>query len=230
MLPAKESDIISMFNRISPTYDKVNRILSFGCDIPWRKKLIRQIPAHCSDILDVATGTGDILIEAQKKRNFRKCIGLDPAENMLEIARIKARSAGKEIDFVLGNALHLPFDTESFDAVTIGFGIRNVRDPLKGLKEFYRVLREKGRLLILEFSLPKNIVIKKGYLFYLRHFLPKIGAAVSEDSVAYTYLNKTIETFPSGKEFLQLMETAGFRTFRAIPLTFGVVTLYLGEK
>ncbi len=231
-MPSKEP-ITEMFNHISSTYDKVNSILSLGLHNRWKKKLIDGVPRHKNLIfLDVATGTGDVLIEALKYREIDHAFGVDLAENMLALGQKKAasNSFAHRSTFEVADAMQLPYDTDLFDCTCISFGIRNVSDPLLGLKEMRRVLKPGGKVLILEFSIPQNPFLKKAHLFYLRHLLPKIGGYVSKSPSSYVYLNKTIESFPYGEAFIGLMKQAGFKNPSATPLSGGIVTLYQALK
>lgn len=230
---SSQQPVTEMFNHISKTYDKVNTILSFGLHNRWKKKLIEALPRQRPlKLLDVATGTGDILIEAIKQREIEQAIGVDLAEKMLLIGREKAKALHLEqrLSFEVADAMQLPFEDFSFDCACISFGIRNVSDPVQGLKEMHRVLKEKGKALILEFSIPKKTLLKKAHFFYLRHLLPKIGGYFSKSPASYIYLNKTIESFPSGDAFLDLMKKAGFTHLAATPLSGGIVTLYQAYK
>ncbi|MCH9025111.1 MAG: bifunctional demethylmenaquinone methyltransferase/2-methoxy-6-polyprenyl-1,4-benzoquinol methylase UbiE [candidate division Zixibacteria bacterium] len=227
-------DVYRMFDRIASRYDLVNRLLSFGQDIRWRKKLAKLLPERQSQsILDLATGTGDVLLSLVKySKNIKYGIGLDMSAKMLAEARRKLPHSvlSENLSLLRGDATSIPCCDSSFDVVTIAFGIRNVTDVKKSLSEMHRVLNNSGKVLILEFSLPPNILIRKLHLFYLRYLLPAIGGLISGDKEAYQYLNRTIETFPYGSEFLKLMDEAGFKSTKAHPLTFGVATIYEGEK
>lgn len=225
--PSRES-VWKMFNRLSPTYDRINRIVSFGQDKRWRKKVAAQLPNQKKlKVLDLATGTGDqALALLESSASIQTLVGIDLAEEMLAIAKRKIPS---RVEFMKADAEKLPFRADFFDATTFSFGIRNVKNPLLSLKEIYRVLKPKGRSLILEFSLPPQ-PIRSFFLFYLRHIMPKIAGLISRNYSAYRYLNQTIETFPSGKEFCLLMKEAGFTRIRTIPMNLGAVTLYIGEK
>jgi demethylmenaquinone methyltransferase/2-methoxy-6-polyprenyl-1,4-benzoquinol methylase len=184
------------------------------------------------DVLDLATGTGDQLITLAATGRLRSGIGIDLAEKMLAIGREKILA--KQLDGMLtlqtGDAGAIPFPDNSFDAVSITFGIRNVSDVPAALRELYRVLRPNGRALILEFSLPRNGFIRRSYLFYFRHILPRLGGLISGDSHAYRYLNQTVETFPYGAAFCSLMKDSGFTSVQATELTFGIATVYSGDK
>ncbi len=223
-----------MFDRIAYRYDLLNRLLSFGQDIRWRNKLARMLPdrPHLK-VLDVATGTGDVILSLfEKNRNVFQAVGVDMSEKMLEIGRRKMHEnhLDKVVEMRLGDAAKLPFEDDQFDAVTIAFGIRNVYDVDQALQEMLRVLKPGGRALILEFSLPAQSLIRNAYLLYFRHVLPKVGGVISGDPYAYQYLNKTVETFPYGDEFCAMMEANGFQNVKARPLTLGVATIYQGDK
>ena len=227
-------DVYRMFDRIARRYDLVNRLLSFGQDIRWRKKLAELLPEKQSQIiLDLATGTGDVLLSLVKySKNIRYGIGLDMSAKMLAEARRKlpGSAISENLSLLRADATNIPCCDNSFDVVTIAFGIRNVTDVKKSLSEMHRVLNDSGKVLILEFSLPPNILIRKPHLFYLRYLLPAIGGLISGDKEAYQYLNTTIESFPYGNDFLKLLDEAGFKNTKAQPLTFGVATIYEGQK
>lgn len=227
MLTPSRQDIWKLFDTISPTYDKINRILSFGMDQRWRKTVGKYLPPKANlSVIDLATGTGDqALALLGSKASIRSIVGIDLSNEMLEIARKKA----PHIQFVRGDAGQIPFPKNSFDAASFSFGIRNVLDPLVSMKDIYRILKPKGRCLILEFSLPPQ-PIRPFFLFYLRHILPTLGGLLSKQKAAYKYLNQTIETFPSGNEFCLLLKEAGFSRIRIVPMALGGVSLYIGEK
>lgn len=225
----ERKDVHLMFDRISGRYDFLNRLLSMRRDVAWRKKLSKLIPDMKSkSLLDLATGTGDILlsISKYKKQKFFG-VGLDMAAEMLSIA---VKKSDKQFSYVRADACYIPFEDKSFDYTTISFGIRNVPDVPKALGEMYRILDDDGRAYILEFSLPQNAIIRSFYLLYFRHILPTVGKIISGDAVAYRYLNQTVETFYYGKEFCKLMENAGFKRVVEHRLTFGVATIYEGFK
>ena len=223
-----------MFDRIARRYDLLNRLLSFGQDVGWRRKLAGFLPeGECLEVLDVATGTADVIISLfQKSRRVFRAVGIDLAERMLEIGRQKIREhqLDRVVKLQIGDAIQLPFPDNRFHVVTIAFGIRNVDDVPRSLKEMYRVLKPGGRALILEFSLPERSVIRNTYLFYFRNILPRIGGIISGDFYAYQYLNQTVETFPYGASFTRMMSEAGFSRVGFKPLTFGVATIYYGDK
>jgi demethylmenaquinone methyltransferase/2-methoxy-6-polyprenyl-1,4-benzoquinol methylase len=227
-------EVWRMFDRIAKRYDILNRLLSFGQDIRWRKK-VGQFLANDENqyILDLATGTGDQLLYLVKKHSrINRAIGTDLAMNMLEIGQtkiIKEKLTGR-ISLQEGSAEQIDFADNIFDAITISFGIRNVVNVSEALSEMYRVLKPSGRVLILEFSIPKNRLMRKVYLMYFRYILPTLGSVISGDGYAYKYLNETVETFPYGDDFCHLLVTAGFQNVFMYPMTFGVATIYVGEK
>jgi len=227
-------EIWKMFDQISSTYDCVNRVMTLGLDQHWRKKMCRFLPQGDQlKLLDCATGTGDQIIAVMEHAGqFSHAVGIDLAENMVAIGvqKIAKKPYASSVEMKVASALEIPFPDHSFDCVTISFGIRNVTDVILALKEFLRVLKPNGRLLILEGTVPRNPFIRAFHLFYLRHFLPRIGGFISKKQSAYRYLNETIETFPNGERFLQLMRTAGFSNPCAHPLTGGIATVYQGEK
>jgi len=229
-----QNQVRQMFNRISPHYDLVNRLLSFGTDVSWRRKMAYFLPGHKDQhLLDLATGTADqILTLFDQTDKVRSGIGMDLAEKMLEIGRkkIERRGLSEVITLKVGDATAIPLGDETFDVVTISFGIRNVTHVAKGIGEMYRVLKPGGRVLVLEFSLPRHQLVRGAYLFYLRHILPHVGAWVSGAPLAYRYLNETIETFPYGEAFCNVLRAEGFKAVEAHPLTFGVATIYRGDK
>ncbi|MDY6953209.1 MAG: bifunctional demethylmenaquinone methyltransferase/2-methoxy-6-polyprenyl-1,4-benzoquinol methylase UbiE [Thermodesulfobacteriota bacterium] len=223
-----------MFNRIAQHYDLLNRVLSFGMDIWWRRKMAGCLPSSRDQrVLDLATATADqLLFLFEKSDKVTSGVGMDLAEKMLEIGRRKIRRRGlsRALRLRLGDAMDIPAEDREFDVVTISFGIRNMSDPAKALAEMYRVLKPGGRVLVLEFSLPRDPFIRAVHLFYLRHVLPQVGSLVSGDGRAYRYLNETIETFPYGDAFCSLLRAAGFSAVQAHPLTFGVATIYQGDR
>ncbi len=223
-----------MFDEISPSYDRLNHILSLGIDFYWRKKVVDFLPKKEGlYLLDAATGTGDQLITIlENSPHIKQAVGIDPAKKMLALSlqKTEKKSYRNKIQFKEASLLALPFPDASFDVVTLSFGIRNIPDPLPALIEAYRVLKEGGRLLILEFSLPDNPLLKKGHLFYLRHILPSLAKLLTKNKRAYTYLGETIEDFPSGENFCHLLREASFTRVQRTPLTAGIVTLYQGDK
>lgn len=230
----KQVDSWRMFDRIAFRYDFLNRLLSFRRDVAWRKFLYKKLPPQSElKVLDLATGTADVLLSLAKEgRKMRKGVGLDKSANMLALGHEKVSGAGLDgrISMLRGDATAMGYRDDSFDAASMAFGIRNVPDVPAALREIHRVLKPGGRALILEFSLPRNGIIRAFYLFYFRNILTRIGAWVSGDQQAYRYLNQTVEDFPYGDAFCDLMRDAGFEGVQAFPLTFGIATLYQGDK
>jgi demethylmenaquinone methyltransferase/2-methoxy-6-polyprenyl-1,4-benzoquinol methylase len=229
---ASKKQSFQIFNRIAKSYDSVNRILSFGLDIGWRKKVNSLLPTSKHvHLLDLATGTADqVIMLCDINPNIEKAMGMDLSEEMLEIGKTKIQRFQGKIELQVGDAVNLPVEPSSYDAITMSFGIRNVPDVLQCMKEMHRVLRPTGKTLILEFSLPKNPIIRFGHLFYLRYILPLVGGLISGDYAAYKYLNTSIEAFPYGEEFCALLKQAGFKTVTAHPVTFGIATIYEAIK
>jgi demethylmenaquinone methyltransferase/2-methoxy-6-polyprenyl-1,4-benzoquinol methylase len=223
-----------MFDRIAPRYDLLNRLLSFQWDVSWRKKLAQQLPASGQlTVLDLATGTADVLLTLFRENpRLKFAVGLDMAQEMLKLGREKISQEPSHLPIHLlpADALKIPFRSGSFEVITIAFGIRNVLDVPRALQEMYRLLKLGGRVLILEFSLPEWRLLRSLYLFYFRNILPRIGRLISGDGYAYSYLNQTVETFPYGEEFSQLLRQAGFSNVRQIELTAGIAALYQGDK
>ncbi|KAB0672258.1 bifunctional demethylmenaquinone methyltransferase/2-methoxy-6-polyprenyl-1,4-benzoquinol methylase UbiE [Oryzomonas sagensis] len=232
-LSEKGEKIQGMFGSIAPRYDFLNRLLSFGIDRYWRKKAVRLIKyREGSRILDVATGTGDVALEiARSTPSSVKITGADFCQEMVEFGQAKVATspyAGR-IDFKMAPCEDLPFPDNTFDSVTIAFGIRNVVDRRLGLAEMWRVLRPGGRVVILEFSTPRSQFFKQIYYFYFRRLLPVIGGFFSKYN-AYKYLPDSVLEFPSHEEFSHMVADAGFRNIHIHPLTFGIATIYAGEK
>jgi len=227
-------EIWRMFDRVAPRYDLLNHLLSFGQDIRWRRKLagcLKNVPQQ--EILDLATGTGDVILSlCENSEKIEYAVGIDMSERMLRLGRGKIITKNRQsnISLVRSDASRIPFADYSFDTVLIAFGIRNMVDVQDVLTEIHRVLKPDGRVLILEFSLPENRFVKKMYLFYFRKILTRLGRFISGDKNAYSYLNETVETFPYGDEFCRMLTSTGFENANARPLTFGVATIYQGDK
>lgn len=226
-------EVWRMFDRISPRYDVLNRVLSGRRDVAWRRRMSRLLPAgERLRLLDVATGTGDqILSLMDASPRIVEATGVDMSEGMLERgrAKLRARKLEDRVTLKVGDATAIPEPDSAYDIATISFGIRNVENVAAGLREMRRTLRPGGRALVLEFSQPTARGFRGLYFFYLRHVLPIVGGWLSGDREAYRYLNVTIETFPSGDAFCALMRGAGFTNVRAIPLTFGIASIYAGD-
>ena len=221
----------SMFDRIARRYDLLNRLLSAGTDVRWRRACVDLLePARPARVVDLATGTADLLVEALGRDAGRRGVGVDLSEQMLRrgAAKLRRRGLDARARLIAGDVEALPLPSASFDAATIGFGIRNVGDPAAALAEFRRVLRPGGRLVVLEFSLPPGW---RGALYrrYFRGILPRIGALVSGDAAAYSYLPASVERFPAPEAFAALMERAGFTAVSWRLLTGGIACLHRGE-
>ena len=223
-----------MFSRIASVYDRLNHILSFGMDFIWRNKVARLIDYKGElRILDLATGTGDLLIAVLRRNsNITEAVGLDISEEMLEICRRKIAhyNLTEQVNLVCADADSNGLFDESFNVVTIGFGIRNIPDASATLTEIYRLLRPEGTSFILEFSMPDNRLLRFLYLKYLRYCVPLIGRILSGDKNAYKYLNASVEKFYTSENFTSLMRKAGFENIQVVPLTFGIARIYIGLK
>lgn len=229
----KKQQVADMFNNISGKYDFLNHFLSFGIDLIWRKKAISLLKdMKPRKMLDVATGTGDFALESLRILKPDHIIGIDISQGMLDIAlkKIEERSLSDRFRVEVGDAENLSFESNSFDAVTVAFGVRNFENLQIGLNEICRVLKPGGRAVILEFSNPRTFPIKQLYRFYSKHILPRIGKIFSKDNRAYTYLPESISQFPDGESFSQLLKNAGFKTAQSRPQTFGICTIYVGVK
>lgn len=229
---SKKEQVEQMFDSISPKYDFLNHFLSLGIDNIWRRKCVNTLrEISPKKILDVATGTGDLAI-ASLKLNPEQITGLDLSAGMLEKGKEKMKKKGYEgiISMEKGDSENLPFDDNTYDATTVGFGVRNFEDLEKGLKEINRVIRPGGKLAVLEFSKPTNPLFKGLYNFYFLKILPLFGKVFSKSNSAYTYLPKSVQAFPDGKDFLAVLERCGFKNTTATPLTFGICTIYTGIK
>lgn len=229
---SKKRQVADMFNNISKSYDFLNHFLSLGIDILWRKKAIKMLKADQPKvILDIATGTGDFAIEALAL-NPDKVIGVDISEGMLAVgkAKMKRKKIDHIIDMQMGDSEGLLFDDNKFDAVIVSFGVRNFENLKKGLTDMLRVLKPGGKVVILEFSKPSVFPFKQLYNFYFRYILPLIGKLVSSDNAAYTYLPESVNAFPYGQQFLDILEESGFQQTSCKPLTFGISSIYTGVK
>ena len=228
----KKEQVAQMFDTISGNYDGLNRVISFGIDVKWRKKVL-QLVADCNPdtILDIATGTGDLVI-LMTKTNAKKIIGLDISIGMLEVGRKKIVNKQLEhrIEMILGDSENMPFEDNTFDAITVAFGIRNFETLEKGLKEILRVLKPNGIFVILETSVPQKAPFKQGYAFYTKKILPLIGKIFSKDNSAYGYLQESAANFPFGMELNNILQKIGFIDTKVIPQTFGVATIYIATK
>ncbi|MCP2015221.1 demethylmenaquinone methyltransferase/2-methoxy-6-polyprenyl-1,4-benzoquinol methylase [Deinococcus sp. HSC-46F16] len=223
-------EVQAMFASIAPRYDLLNRVLSLGVDRAWRREAAREaLTLNPRRILDVATGTGDFALELKARAPQAEVVGSDFVPQMLEIAREKARGRHLEVRLEEGDALNLPYPDGAFDAVTCAFGFRNFADYARGLSELWRVLTPGGRLVILEFPPPRPGLFGSLFRFYFRQILPRVGAWVSGNAGAYTYLPESVLAFPDPERLAGLMHATGFRTrFRL--LTFGIAAIHVGDK
>ena len=230
---SKKEQVQSMFDKIAFRYDFLNHFLSAGIDVGWRKKAIRQLVSlHPKNILDVATGTGDFALTSYKILKPQKITGIDISEGMLEIGRKKIEKYGLQsyIELLNGDSEAIFFKDNSFDAVTVAFGVRNFENLEKGLSEIYRVLKPGGKLVILECSKPSLPVIKNMYNFYMKFVAPKLGKLISKNNDAYQYLNNSVQQFPEKKTFIHILNQSGYRHSFYKTLSLGICTIYCGEK
>ena len=228
---SKREQVEQMFDNISPRYDLLNRLFSMGIDQGWRRKVVRLLGREpVEHLLDVATGTADLAILGATKA--KRVTGVDISEGMLGHGRTKVAKRGLEQRIVLQRAdsESLPFADNTFDAVTVAFGVRNFEHLEQGMREMQRVLKPNGRLFVLEFSKPMKAPMKQLFRFYFHRVMPAVGRTVSKDSAAYTYLPKSVDAFPEGQAFLDILAKAGLREGKAEPLTGGIATLYTGRK
>ncbi len=229
---SKKQQIEQMFDNISPKYDFLNRSLSLGIDVWWRKKMMRELKGLAlNQVLDIATGTADVAL-ATSKLKPNSIIGVDISEGMLSVGRIKVEKKGLSslIKLQKADSENLPFSENQFDAITVAFGVRNFEHLSKGLDEMCRVLKPGGKLVILEFSRPRIFPVKQLYDFYFRYFCPWWGKVVSKDNSAYKYLYDSVSAFPEGEQFLTIAQQSGLKQLKAQRLTFGIVSLYTATK
>lgn len=228
-----QADVTAMFNNIAHRYDFLNHLLSAGIDRYWRRRAVRIIGRYYEnpDILDVATGTGDMAIAAVKLSPLQ-IKGIDISSKMLDLGRkkIKLRGLGEIIDLQEGDSENIPFPDNSFDVAMVAFGVRNFADPLKGLSEMTRVIRDGGMVLVLEFSNPTRFPVRQIYNFYFMKVLPLLGRFFSGDSAAYSYLPESVLKFPDNESFMSLMSQAGLRSVKQKRLALGIASIYTGLK
>lgn len=229
---AKKDQVEEMFDNIAPKYDFLNHLLSMGIDITWRKKAIRIIgKRNPKAILDVATGTGDFALEA-KSLNPERIVGIDISEEMLNVGRKKIHNKGFDelIEMIKADSEALPFKDNTFDAITVGFGVRNFAHLEVGLGEMLRVLKPGGQVAIIEISQPQSFPVKQVYNIYFKHILPTVGKMVSKDARAYTYLPESVTHFAQGQEFVDILHKVGYKDATCEPLTLGTASLYIASK
>lgn len=228
----KKEQVTQMFDAISNNYDGLNRVISFGIDIKWRKRVVALLKKKKpSTILDIATGTGDLAIN-MIQTGADKIVGLDISPGMLEVGKNKVldKKLEKTIEMVVGDSENLPFLENSFDAVTVAFGVRNFETLEKGLSEIYRVLKPNGTFVVLETSVPTKTLYKQGYRFHCKYILPLVGRLFSQDRSAYTYLSESAAVFPHGENFNNILRKIGFIDVENKPQTFGVASIYVATK
>jgi demethylmenaquinone methyltransferase/2-methoxy-6-polyprenyl-1,4-benzoquinol methylase len=239
VVPYKDSDrskkqqVAAMFDDIAFKYDFLNRFLSAGIDIKWRKKAIKQLSNLApKKILDVATGTADVALMASGILRPEKIVGIDISEGMLEVGRKKIEKAGLQhiIELLNGDSETINFEDSSFDAVTVAFGVRNFQHLEKGLSEIYRVLKPGGKLVVLEFSKPKMPGVKGMYNLYMKIVCPNVGKLFSKNRNAYKYLDESIQKFPEGNNFTNILDNLGYKNSYCKTLSLGICSIYCGTK
>lgn len=229
---SKKQEVAEMFNNISKRYDFLNHFLSLGIDKLWRKKAINELrEIKPKRILDIATGTGDFAL-ASLKITPDEVIGIDISEGMLDVGKEKMKR--KKVDHIvsmrLGDSENLPFEDNYFDALTVGFGVRNFENLEQGLSEMLRVIRIGGKVIILEFSKPKKFPVKQAFGFYSKYLIPFFGKNISKDEKAYAYLPESVAAFPEGKDFVAILEKVGYKKVEAKLVSGGIATIYIGRK
>ena len=228
----KKEQVAQMFDTISGNYDGLNRVISFGIDIKWRKKVLQLVSdKNPKTVLDIATGTGDLAI-LMTETSAEKIIGLDISAGMLDVGRkkIEAKKLSDKIEMILADSENMPFENDTFDAITVAFGVRNFETLEKGLSEILRVLKPNGIFVILETSVPEKTPYKQGYTFYSKNILPLIGKLFSKDNSAYQYLSESASVFPYGEALNNILRKIGFIDVISMPQTFGVATIYSATK
>ena len=232
---SKKQQVSKMFDNIAKHYDFLNHFLSLGIDKVWRRKMIAELQdVQPQLILDVATGTGDVAIITIKQLNIKglHIIGLDISPEMLNIGKKKIVTEGMSgtIDMIVGDSENLPFENNKFDAITVAYGVRNFENLERGLSEMQRVLKPKGKLVVLEFSQPRVFPFRQLFNFYFKNILPFIGKMTSKDNRAYTYLYESVQAFPDGDNFLKVLEKTGFKNTACKSLTIGISSIYTAFK
>ncbi|HPK09872.1 MAG TPA: bifunctional demethylmenaquinone methyltransferase/2-methoxy-6-polyprenyl-1,4-benzoquinol methylase UbiE [Saprospiraceae bacterium] len=230
---SKKSQVQGMFDKIAPNYDFLNRFLTLGIDVTWRKKAIAQLNGLPADkVLDVATGTADLAIEEAHKLPVKSIIGMDLSPQMLSIGETKVKKDGLQnvISLETGDSENLRFSDDEFDIITAGFGVRNFENLEKGLKEMYRVLKPGGTMMILEFSKPRVFPLKQLFNIYFSSILPLIGKLKSKDNRAYKYLYESVQAFPDYDDFTNILKNIGFKNTKWKALSFGICSIYTAQK
>ncbi len=228
----KKEQVAQMFDNISDNYDNLNRVMTAGVDVKWRKKVVKLVgEKNPEQILDIATGTGDLAIMLAGLKPER-VVGLDISEGMLAVGKkkVEKENLSNIIEMVVGDSENIPFEDNTFDAITVSFGVRNFENLDKGLKEILRVLKPNGIFVVLETSNPTKFPFKQGYKFYTNYILPVMGGLFSKDKTAYKYLSESANAFPFGKAFNEILEKNGFKNAKNMPVTFGVASIYTAIK
>lgn len=228
----KKAQVTEMFDNVSANYDLLNRVLTFGIDISWRKNVVALVKkGKAEKVLDIATGTGDLAI-MMAKADIHDVTGLDISPGMLNIGiqKVKDQGLSEKVDMVIGDSEELPFDEGTFDAITVAFGVRNFENLELGLKEIHRVLKPEGSLIVLETSQPTKFPVKQGFQFYSKYVIPTIGKILSKDKSAYDYLPESAAAFPFGEKFNNILLKTGFNSSEVYPQTLGVATIYHAIK
>jgi demethylmenaquinone methyltransferase/2-methoxy-6-polyprenyl-1,4-benzoquinol methylase len=228
----KKEQVTEMFDKVSSNYDFLNRLLTFGIDVSWRKNVVKLVADRkAKSVLDIATGTGDLAIMFAKE-GIDKVTGLDISAGMLDIGKKKVKDQGlqEKVDMIIGDSENLPFKDGSFDAITVAFGVRNFENLALGLEEIHRVLKPEGSLVVLETSQPSTFPVKQGFQFYSKYIIPSVGKLFSKDKNAYDYLPESAAAFPYGEEFNNILLKTGFNSSKVIPQTLGVATIYHAIK
>lgn len=228
----KKQQVEQMFDTISGNYDSLNRMISLGTDQGWRRNVLKMVSdTNPESILDIATGTGDLAILLSKS-NAKRIVGLDLSAGMLEVGKTKVNGLGlqNKIEMIQGDSENLPFQDNTFDAITVAFGIRNFENLEKGLSEILRVLKPNGIFVILETSVPTKFPFKQGYRFYMKTFMPLMGKVFSKDKKAYEYLSESAKNFPYGEKLNAILQKVGFKGVKHNPQTMGVATIYSASK
>ena len=228
----KKAQVTEMFDNVSANYDLLNRVLTFGIDISWRKNVVALVKeGKAKKVLDIATGTGDLAI-MMAKADIHDVTGLDISPGMLNIGiqKVKDQGLNEKVDMVIGDSEELPFDEGTFDAITVAFGVRNFENLELGLREIHRVLKPEGSLIVLETSQPTKFPVKQGFQFYSKYIIPTIGKILSKDKSAYDYLPESAAAFPFGEKFNNILLKTGFNSSKVYPQTLGVATIYHAIK
>jgi demethylmenaquinone methyltransferase/2-methoxy-6-polyprenyl-1,4-benzoquinol methylase len=228
---SKADEVELMFNNIAPKYDLLNNLLSVGIDKIWRKKVTQILTKDTKNVLDVATGTGELAIEIAKNKNIH-ITGIDISQGMLDvgIVKLKNQNLSNQINLIKADSEKLPFDDNSFDATTVAFGVRNFEHLEQGLLEMKRVIKAGGKIIVLEFSKPKKFPVKQLFNFYFKTIMPSLGKTISKDSRAYSYLPESVQLFPEGEEFINVLKTCGFKDCKSKKLSFGIASIYTATK